>query len=168
MMVDEKLERARAILSSWAGETDTPEAGRLDVTVAANDLVPAVAALNAAEWGYLAAITGVDLGFEANALEVLYHFCEGAAVLTLRVTVPYEAAEVPSLSKVIPSASFFERELREMLGVEVAGLENKDYLFLPEAWPEGVYPLRKNFQSGDVDSRVMMPPVNGKAEREVQ
>jgi Ni,Fe-hydrogenase III component G len=32
-----------------------------------------------------------------------------------------------------------------MFGIEITGLRNTERLYLPERWPEGVYPLRKDF-----------------------
>lgn len=144
MNTDTALKTAGELLAEWAIETNTPEANRLDVVVEANALLAAVRALDDTRWGYLAGITGLDLGAEAGQLEVLYHFCAGAAVVTLRVRTPRDNAAVPSICDVLPAASFYERELREMLGVEVIGLSNLDHLFLPDDWPEGVYPLRKD------------------------
>jgi NADH:ubiquinone oxidoreductase subunit C len=146
MMIEIDLEGVAVLLKPWSAETNTPQANRLDVVIGAADLVTAVAALRQAGWGYLAAITGLDLGVDAGRMEVLYHFCEGAAVLTLRVMIDRETAVIPTLCNLIPSASFFERELIEMFGITVEGTPNTDHLFLPDEWPEGVYPLRKDFQ----------------------
>lgn len=120
-----------------------PEPNRLDVVLAPSDLVAAVAKLQDARWGYLSAITGLDLGVKAGELEVLYHFCSGAAIVTLRVRVPRAAPVVPTLAGVIASADLIEHEMSEMLGVEVTGSAYADHLFLPEDWPAGAYPLRK-------------------------
>jgi Ni,Fe-hydrogenase III component G len=139
------LQQAETLLAPWAKDTRTPEPNRLDLALAPADLTAAVAALQAARWGYLAAITGMDLGAEAGAIEVLYHFCTGATVLTLRVRVPQDAPSVPSICGSIPSAGFFERELSEMLGVDVVDTPNPERLFLPDDWPGGVYPMRKDF-----------------------
>jgi Ni,Fe-hydrogenase III component G len=79
-------------------------------------------------------------------MEVLYQFCEGAAVLTLRVMIDRESAVIPTVCCLIPSASFFERELGEMFGITIEGTPNTERLFLPDEWPVGVYPLRKDFQ----------------------
>ena len=95
--------------------------------------------------GYLSAITGLDGGPESDQLEVLYHFCTGAAVITLRVALPRQEAVVPSLSDIIPSAEVQERELMEMFGVTVSGLPNVEHLYLPDGWPEAIHPLRKDF-----------------------
>jgi Ni,Fe-hydrogenase III component G len=124
--------------------TDRPDA--LDVSLTADQLLPAVAALIDGNWGYLASIVGVDLGVAAGEFEVLYIFCAGAAVLTLAVKIPRETAVIPSVCGIIPSASFFERELSEMFGITVQGTPNPDRLFLPDEWPAGVHPLRKDFE----------------------
>ena len=144
MDTDTVLKTAGDLLAIWTVETSAPEPNRRDVVIEAGYLLPAVRALDEARWGYLAGITGLDLGAEAGQLEVLYHFCSGAAVVTLRVRLPRDSAVVLSICDVLPAASFYERELREMLGVEVVGLPHQDHLFLPDDWPNGVYPLRKD------------------------
>lgn len=144
MNTDTALQTAGDLLATWSLKTNTPEPNRLDVNLDVNNLLAAVSAIAATRWGYLAGITGLDLSAEAGQIEVLYHFCAGAAVVTLRARVPRDHATVPSICDVLPPASFYERELREMLGVEVVGLYNLDHLFLPDDWPEGVYPLRKD------------------------
>jgi len=35
--------------------------------------------------------------------------------------------------------------MMEMLGVTFTGLRNQNRLYLPDDWPEGIYPLRKDF-----------------------
>jgi Ni,Fe-hydrogenase III component G len=141
----ERLQTAADLLQPWTQESANPEDNRLDVWLAADQLVPAVEALHGARWGYLAAITGLDDGPEAGTLQALYHFGGGAAVTTLRVRIPRDAATLPSICAEIPSATFFERELSEMFGITITDTPNPDRLFLPEDWPDGVYPLRKDF-----------------------
>ncbi len=150
MTVEELLNAGRALIAPWIKEATEPEINRLDAVIEAGDLLAAVGALHSAKWGYLSAITGLDQGVEAAIIEVLYHFCDGAAVLTLRVPVPRDNAAVPSLYGLIQSVTFYERELMEMFGVIVTGTPNSDRLFLPDDWPDGVYPLRKDFQMEQV------------------
>lgn len=150
MSTETHLKNATSLLAEWAKETTEPEPNRIDVVVEVSDLIPAVEALQAAHWGYLSAITGLDQGVEAGLLEVLYHFSEDAAVTTLRVPIPREDARVPSLIDVIPSVSFYERELSEMFGVTVEGTPDTSRLFLPDDWPDGVYPLRKDFDLASI------------------
>ena len=147
MTTETYLQRAGEILAPFAKGTNNPETNRLDIQISASDLPAAACALTKASWGYLAAITGTDLGVEANALEALYHFCEGAAVTTLRIQLPRQGCpEIPSISDTIPVASFFERELSEMLGINVLGTPDPSRLFLPDDWPPDVFPLRQGFK----------------------
>jgi Ni,Fe-hydrogenase III component G len=144
MNTEALLHKAQDLLAVWTLTSSTPELNRLDLEVKAENLTKAVEVLVTERWGYLAAITGLDPGREAGIIEVLYHFCEGAAVLTLRVHTDRTDSKVPTLCKIIPAASLFERELREMFGVTVEGLLDNDYLFLPDDWQAGLYPLRKD------------------------
>lgn len=141
------LEIAAALLADWIKHVEEPEPNRLDVVIAAERLPVAVERLHKNRWGYLVAITGLDDGAAANQLTALYHFAHGATVLTLRVTLPRDNPVVPSICGIIPSASFYERELHEMLGVTITDTPTNAYLFLPDEWPVGVYPLRKEFGS---------------------
>jgi len=130
----------------WATEVSHPRPNQLDVNVKLmKELVPIVVGLRVKRLGYLCAIVGIDLGPEVNEMEVLYHFCPGDVLIALRVRIPRQDGAVPSLSEVIPSAEVFERELHEMFGIEITGLRNTERLYLPESWPEGLYPLRKDF-----------------------
>jgi len=138
------LASAQIALQPWAKNFATPEVNRLDAELPPTDLLSAVSALAIIRWGYLAAITGLDLGLGANAFEVLYHFCSGPIVVSLRVRLPREAAAIPSLCGLIPSASLFERELAEMLGIVIQGAPDTRPLYLPDDWPSDVYPLRKD------------------------
>jgi Ni,Fe-hydrogenase III large subunit/Ni,Fe-hydrogenase III component G len=55
-----------------------------------------------------------------------------------------------SLAKEIYSATLFEREIKEMFGIEPKGNPDLRRLNLHgEIWPEGVYPLRKDFKPSD-------------------
>ncbi len=143
------------LLLPWAESVVSPEPGRLDVVLAAEDLVTAVSTLLDAHWGYLAAITGLD----GEQLEVLYHFCHDAAVLTLRVPLSKENPVVPSICPLIPSATVHEQELMEMFGIVVTDTPHTEHLFLPDDWPADVYPLRKEFDPSLVvgDGRTAAP-----------
>lgn len=160
MRLEELLTTAETILAPWTVGLTRFEGRRLDVVLKRDDLVAAVKALVDARWGYLSAITGLDLPWPKtppkpdtppappleDQLEVLYHFVEGAAVVTLRVRIPYSEAWVPSVCEPVPTATFYERELREMFGIEIPGTPVTDRLCLPDDWPDGVYPLRKSFK----------------------
>ncbi|TFH33201.1 MAG: NADH-quinone oxidoreductase subunit C [Anaerolineales bacterium] len=147
MNTEEILTTARQLVAEWVWETETyrPQPHRLDVILSHNeDLLPIVVGLRVKRLGNLSAITGLDHGAEKQDLEVLYHFCTGNAVITLRVHLSRQDPHVQSLSEVIPSSEVFEREVQEMFGVQFEGLRNPMRLYLPDDWKEGVYPLRKD------------------------
>lgn len=154
------LQNASALFPSWAENASTPEPNRLDLRLAPGDLIPAVQTILQNHWGYLSAISGFDQGVEAGVIEALYHFCSGAAVLTLRVQMDRLEPKVPTLTRLIPSARLYELELREMFGVLIEGLENPAYLFLPDEWPAGVFPLRKDFDPGQVPAPGAVPVIS--------
>lgn len=184
MNTETQLKAAADLLAAYAQETRAPETNRLDVRIAAADLPAAVQALMDAPWGYLSAITGLDNGpapaelpadgtqpLAPAELEALYHFCSGASITTLRVGMSYSAPELPSVCGVIPSAELYERELMEMFGVNVLDAPNRERLFLPDDWPDDVYPLRKTSDpAAEVDARPPRPAaehprLDGKGER---
>jgi NADH:ubiquinone oxidoreductase subunit C len=159
MEIDTQLEKASTILKPWIIDTHVPEAMRLDVQIAAKDLLAAISALFQAKWGYLSTITGLDhpakpvaVGEKVESaapqpenIEVLYHFCSGPVILTLRVPLDRNKPVVKSVCSIYPSATLAERELMEMFGVTVDETPNTDRLLLPDDWPTGAFPLRKDF-----------------------
>lgn len=148
----ELLEKAGKAVLPWTTGANTPEPNRLDVHIEPSSLKPAVIALMKAHWGYFAALTGIDQPPSGEGesvlegrVELLYHFCNGAAIFTLRMSVPYSDAKIDSICDILPSATLYERELIEMLGVECVNTPSTDKLLLADDWPDGVYPLRKSF-----------------------
>src|SRR5579859_6270832 len=153
---------AEHLLTSWAQEFRTPEPVRLDVVLREADLLNSVNALVTSKWGYLAAITGLDPAPPAE-LEVLYHFCSGPYILTLRVRTPRTSACVPSVCALIPSASVFERELSELFGITSTEAPDTSRLLLPDDWPAGIYPLRKDTDLTAVQSQAEPRPAGASA-----
>lgn len=149
------LIQAEEYLKHWIIKATRPEDFRLDVWVAQEKFYNAYLSLFDNKWGYLCAITGIDrpasLDEEGNPIgenhiEVLYHVAEGEAITTLHVLLPYSNLQLPSICELVPSASMYERELMEMLGVDLAGTPSREKLVLPDEWPDGIYPLRKSFK----------------------
>ena len=156
MNATEILALAEQIVEAWDWTTEVsrPRPDRLDVNVKVlNELLPIIVGLRVKRLGYLSAIVGIDLGPEANEMEVLYYFCPESAVITLRVRVPRQNASLPSLCEIIPSAEVFERELREMFGIEITGLRTTEHLYLPDDWPADVYPLRRDFDPAALNGK---------------
>jgi NADH:ubiquinone oxidoreductase subunit C len=160
MTLDDELKLAESLLADVALSTSRPEENRVDVVIdAANIKAATKIILRDGHWGYLSAITAMDVPEYAidevskerkpipdhGHLEVLYHFCRGAAVATLRVSLPYSDPSIDTICDILSSATLYEREAAELLGITFRGTPNTDRLVLPENWPDGVYPLRKTF-----------------------
>ena len=66
-------------------------------------------------------------------------------LLVLRERVPKSAPFVRSMGGMYPSMMLHEREMVDLFGVQVSGLPEGPRYPLPDCWPEGEYPLRKEW-----------------------
>jgi Ni,Fe-hydrogenase III component G len=92
---------------------------------------------------HLSTMTGMDLG---EQIEVLSHFFGLGKEITIRVDVPKEKPEIKSIVSLVPGAVFYEREIHDLLGVTFIGHPDLARLVLSEDWPEGEYPLRRDYK----------------------
>lgn len=90
---------------------------------------------------FLSCLSGIDRGED---LEVVAHIGYSICVL-VRTSIPKDRPEIESITDVLPAASLYEREAHDLLGIVFRGHPNLKRIFLPEDWPEGVYPLRKDY-----------------------
>ena len=110
-------------------------------------LRPAIEQLISIRFPHLAVIAGNDLG---DQIELLYIFSAfygekfGEYMVTIGVSLPKSDLTVPTITDLIPGALFSEREKQEFFGVTVTGIPDGRRLFLPEDFPQGVYPWRKD------------------------
>jgi len=89
---------------------------------------------------HLSTITGQDVG---DDIELLYHFWAGEG-LTLRAALPKGREHIATITDRIIGASFYEREVAEMLGVVFEGHPDPRPLLLPDDWRGGA-PLRSGW-----------------------
>jgi len=144
MSDEETIERLKQDLGDKALELTHPSKRRIFLKVAPADLVPVAALLrDKYDMAYLATVSGVDKG---TTFEAVYHFASPAVNLNLRVEVPREAPRLPSICAVIPGAILYERELQDMFGLTIEGIPDPRPLVLPDGWPAGQHPLRKDWK----------------------
>jgi membrane-bound hydrogenase subunit beta len=99
------------------------------------------------EYPHLAVASGNDLG---KTIELIYHFTVGYGGrmkeinIHVSVELPKSKPEIESICDLIPGALITEREKAEMLGVKVIGIPDSRKCFLPDDWPKGVYPWRRD------------------------
>ena len=83
-----------------------------------------------------------------SSFEVIHHFSldrEGGVMVSVRSLLSRDKPSMPSLTPVIKAANWIEREMNELMGVEFEGHPDMRRLVLAQDWPQGVYPLRKDF-----------------------
>jgi Ni,Fe-hydrogenase III component G len=97
-------------------------------------------------WGlyHLTTISGADLG---ENFEVIFHFFVKDVVVNLRAEVPRSKPRLDTITDIIPGSTLYEREVHDMFGIDFKGHPNLARLELSDDWPEGVYPLRKDWKS---------------------
>ena len=101
----------------------------------------------------LGARFNIASGLDARRhLEILYHFTieEINLLISLRVKLPKDGKiEIDSLAPFFKAANWIEREMNEMLGIDFKGHPDMRRLLLSDDWPEGVYPLRCDYEEWD-------------------
>lgn len=140
MLIDKITDRWK----DQVGEITNPAPRRLFVRVEVARLLDFIGWLNQEEgFTHLSTISGVDLG---QSFELLYHFANDFTCLTVRTEIPRDNPVLPSICSIIPGAILYERELQDMFGIKVEGLPDPRPLLLPDDWPAGNYPLRKDWK----------------------
>jgi Ni,Fe-hydrogenase III component G len=83
-----------------------------------------------------------------GGLEILYHFAIDKAdrIVNLRVILDLEKPSIESIAKRVPAAEWIEREMWELLGIEFRNHPDLRHLLLTDDWPEGNYPLRRDWK----------------------
>jgi len=112
-----------------------------EITISKRQLVLAVKTILKSGIWHLSAITCQQL---EDDFILLYHFWKSNG-LSLRIKLEDKDPQIDSICSLIPGAEYYEREAREMFGVEFLGLPNPVPLLLPDDW-QGGYPMRKKEQ----------------------
>jgi NADH-quinone oxidoreductase subunit D len=92
----------------------------------------------------LATATGIEV---RDGIDVLYHWAAEPAgiVVTLKALAARPALELDSVANAVPAANWIEREMHDLLGANFPGHPDMRRLVLDDSWPEGLHPLRKQF-----------------------
>ena len=92
--------------------------------------------------------SGVDA---RQHMEILYHFTveDINLLISLRVKLPKSKLEIDSLTPSFEAANWIEREIHELFGINFKGHPDLRRLLLSDEWPEGVYPLRRDYKEWD-------------------
>jgi len=102
---------------------------------------------NSTEFPHFCVASTSDMG---ETVEVIYHFTINygkpleEVQINFKVNLPKKDLWIPTLTKIVPGTIFSERELHEMMGIEIKGLQDTRHLFLTTDFPKGVYPWRRD------------------------
>ncbi|MCX5748910.1 MAG: NADH-quinone oxidoreductase subunit C [Candidatus Saganbacteria bacterium] len=121
----------------------SPREKRIYMRIKKEQIKPVLSyVMNELGFSHLSTITGVDLKTE---FEVLYHVVKSGLCLTIAIKVDRNDPHVDTITDIIPGAICYERELQDFFGIEVDNIPDGRRLIIPEDWPEGQYPLRKDW-----------------------
>jgi Ni,Fe-hydrogenase III large subunit/Ni,Fe-hydrogenase III component G len=151
-------ERLRGSLGVAPGDVAEPAPGRIYVAVEPGRVREAARALfDDVGARYLISV-GADRRAEGRGFEVLHCFAFDGDHVRGALRVPVDAANptVPSITPVLPGASWAELEIRDLLGIEPLGHPEPRPLVLPDDFPPDIHPLRKDVRH-DVQARLDQP-----------
>jgi Ni,Fe-hydrogenase III large subunit/Ni,Fe-hydrogenase III component G len=133
--------------------------GEERIAVALDALPAACAAVATRANGRLATMVGQDNRLHSGGFLLSYTFAmpEGRWA-TVEAEVPPGEPVFPSVTPVVPAAYWYEREVRDLLGLEPEGHPDPRRLVMHDDWPEGVFPLRKDFDPSAPVPRVENEP----------
>jgi len=151
--VDAIVEKLGDSVLKVARDEDLPRRAFIDVKPA--DIAAVSRTMFTDLGARLATVSGVDV---RDGAEILYHWClerhvldppaDGeppSVVVTIRALARYPELEIDSIVAVTEAANWIEREIHDLLGVSFRGHPDMRRLILADDWPEGVHPLRRDF-----------------------
>jgi membrane-bound hydrogenase subunit beta len=122
---------------------------RLTAEVPKEKLVEVMTFLkNDLDFSSLCTITGLDSG---DNYEMIYHLANGGIVLNLKVAAPKTNAVFETVTELYNGATLYELEAHNLLGLKVNDIPEGIKYPLPDNWPEGEYPLRKDWKKQQAD-----------------
>ncbi|AJC11535.1 hydrogenase 3 large subunit [Berryella intestinalis] len=120
---------------------------QVTITVALDSLPDVVEFLYFGRGGWLPMMVGNDER-PLNGHYALYYILsmeeEDRCWCVVRVEVPADTCEFPSVTPRVPACVWSEREVRDLFGLRPIGLPDERRLVLPDDWPDDLYPLRKD------------------------
>lgn len=133
--------------TEWAEGVKGRTSKQVWLKIARESLIPTLKRLVEIHYPHVSVIAFADTGAQ---VELMYHFHvywgipHEEILVTLAVALDKTDLKIPTITGIIPGALTSEREKQEMLGIEVVDIPDGRRLFLPEDFPAGVYPWRKD------------------------
>ncbi len=115
------------------------EGENLWISLERKKLLPTLKDLKSLGVSRVSSISGVD---EGKTIDIIYHFIHKKKTINIRISLDKKNCVVDSITDIYPGANLFERELYEMMGVQVKNHPNLKKLFLDKNSPKN--PLRRS------------------------
>ncbi len=152
--IENVVGRLREVLPENAVCSVSVENGKVYVEVQPNLLPDAASSVYWELGGFLSTMIGTDDRYVDGYFRLYYVFSieegreeeRGKPWVIVMVKIPGDKPSFPSITPRVPAASWYEREVRDLLGLEPENHPDPRRLVLPDDWPEGVHPLRKEFK----------------------
>ena len=141
------IQAAQKMFPGAVGEPKWVADDQVVVTVAADSAPEVIEFLYYKRDGWMPVMVGNDER-QMNGHFALYYTLsmEGAdpGWIMVRVEVPRDTCTFRAVSPKVPAAVWSEREVQDMFGLKAEGIIDGRNLVLPDDWPQGLYPLRKD------------------------
>jgi len=150
-----RQDRVIALISASFGDrvfTAKAHVNELHLEIAKSEIP--ILAVTLRDWGFpLIQLTATDERNIKGQFRLFYTFANDGEKFVIIVSVSVAEAEpsFPSITNEVPAAHWYEREIRDLFGLDPLGHPDKRSLAVHEDWPKGLYPLRKDF---DLNSQV--------------
>ncbi|HTU01162.1 MAG TPA: NADH-quinone oxidoreductase subunit C, partial [Candidatus Sulfotelmatobacter sp.] len=159
MHARERLTALRERFGPAIRRADLPGEGRLLIFVE-RDSLKAVCRHVSRDLGarYVTTIGADDRPFSGRFLVVHnFAFDRDHLIASISAGLPADDPRVDSICEAVPAANWAEREMRDLVGIVPQGHRYLKRLVLPDGWPDGVHPLRKdvawNYVPPDFDEK---------------
>lgn len=92
----------------------------------------------------LCTVTGLDSG---EQFQLIYHLAQdySGIMVNARVSVSRKNPVFDTATDIFPGGMLYELEARNLLGLKINGIPEDIKYPLPDNWPKGQYPLRKDW-----------------------
>ncbi|MHB1653211.1 MAG: hydrogenase large subunit [Desulfitobacteriaceae bacterium] len=119
----------------------------LHLEIDKKDIVPLAVKLNKDLGFSLIQVLGNDEREVNGSFKIYYVFANDSEgfIVSVSVSVDEGEPEFPSITPFVPAAHWYEREIRDLFGLEPKGHPEIRRLAVHKDWPKRLFPLRKDF-----------------------
>jgi Ni,Fe-hydrogenase III large subunit/Ni,Fe-hydrogenase III component G len=152
MVPREKLQQLKDKFGSAIQQADLPSDNRLVVYIDPAEVKPICEyVFRDMDARYVISVGTDDRPYSGQFM--VYHqfaFDKDHILCSIVSRLPGDKPQIDSISRIIPGANWAEREIKDLFGVELVDHPYPKRLVLPDGWPEGHHPLRKDVPWNEV------------------